>query len=614
MKAIILIQINDLPSQRSIFSKGRSTRTTASPVRAKPAMNASSALGQAMEKVWLNSYPPGVPAEVKLDLFASLPAMLASVAGRFGDKPAFSNQGATISWIELDAMSRRFAAYLHALGLGKGERVAIMLPNLLQYPVALFGVLRAGCTVVNVNPLYTARELQYQLADAGARAIVVLDNFAHTLEEILPSTPVRHVITTRVGDLLHFPKAQIVNLVVKYVRHMVPDWHISGAVSFPEALARGEVLALPEIPVQATDIAFLQYTGGTTGVPKGAILTHGNIIANVAQITAWISGTLEEGSETVVIPLPLYHVFALTTMLTFAGYGARIVLITNPRDIHGFVRELRHTRFTTLIGVNTLFNALLNAPDLRHVDMRPVKLVVAGGMALQRAVAERWQQMCGLPIIEGYGLTEASPFVCANPLGARSYSGSIGLPIPSTEVALLDDAGREVPLGEAGEICVRGAQVMSGYWHMPDETAHAFTPDGWLRSGDIGRMDGGGFIKVIDRKKDVIIVSGFKVFPNEVEDVVAMHPGVLEVAAIPERDSDGNESVKAVVVRRDPALTAEALIEHCRQNLTPYKVPRVVSFRSEPLPKSNIGKILRRVVVEEERCSASGAPAAAGAG
>ena len=558
-----------------------------------------------MEKIWLRSYPPGVPAEVKIDPFRSLPDMLDSVTERFGDKPAFSNQGATINWLELDTMARRFAAYLHSVGLRKGERVAIMLPNLLQYPVAVFGAFRAGCTVVNVNPLYTARELQYQLADAGASAIVVLDNFAHTLQEVLASTPVRHVITTRVGDLLHFPKAQIVNLVVKYVRHMVPAWEIPGAVSLPDALERGATLPLPDIALAPADTAFLQYTGGTTGVPKGAVLSHGNIIANVAQITAWIRTRLEEGRETVVIPLPLYHIFALTATLTFVHYGARIVLITNPRDIRGFVRELRHTRFTVMIGVNTLFNALLSAPDMHQVDLHGVKLVVAGGMALQRSVAERWQQMSGSPIIEGYGLTEASPFVCANPLDAPGYSGNVGLPIPSTEVALLDEAGCEVPLGEPGELCLRGPQVMRGYWNMPDETAHVFTPDGWLRSGDIGLMDVNGFIKIVDRKKDVIIVSGFKVFPNEVEDVVAMYPGVLEAAVIPARDSEGNDAVKVVVVRRDPALTAEALVAHCRKNLTPYKVPKFVSFRTEPLPKSNIGKILRRAVVEDERRGAA---------
>jgi long-chain acyl-CoA synthetase len=565
-----------------------------------------------VEKLWLKSYPPGVPAEVKLDPFHSLPEMLDWIAGRFRDQPAFSNQGATITWGELDAMSRRFAAYLHSAGLRKGDRVAIMLPNLLQYPVALFGAFRAGCTVVNVNPLYTARELQYQLANSGATAIVVLDNFAHTLEEVLAQTSVRHVITTRVGDMLHFPKAQIVNLVVKYVRHMVPNWHISGSVAFPEALRRGEFLVLPETPLEASDTAFLQYTGGTTGVPKGAVLTHANLIANVEQTIPWMTGTLAEGKETIVIPLPLYHVFALTAMLTFARFGTHILLITNPRDIHGFVKELKHTPFSVLIGVNTLFNALLNAPDIGQVDTRAVKLVVAGGMALQRSVAERWQQLFGLPIIEGYGLTETSPFVCANPLNAATYSGTIGLPLPSTEVALLDDAGNEVPAGEPGELCVRGAQVMQGYWNMPEETAHVFTTNGWLRTGDMARMEPNGYFKLIDRKKDLIIVSGFKVFPNEVEDVVAMHPGVFEVAAIRARDAEGNESVKVVVVRRDPALTAEALIEHCRKNLTAYKVPKYVSFRTEPLPKSNIGKILRRIVMEEEERAAA-APAQASA-
>lgn len=565
-----------------------------------------------MEKIWLNSYPRGVPAEVDLAPYPSLPAMLDRVAERFGDKPAFSNQGATISWFDLDTLSRRFAAHLRAAGLGKGDRVAIMLPNLLQYPVALFGAFRAGCTVVNVNPLYTERELQYQLADSGASAIVVLENFAHTLEQVLPSTAVRHVVTTRVGDLLPFPKAQIVNLVVRRVRLMVPDWHIAGAVPFPEALARGALAAAPDIALDAADTAFLQYTGGTTGVPKGAILSHGNIVANVAQITAWIRATLEEGSETVVIPLPLYHVFALTAMFTFAAYGARIVLVTNPRDIRGFVRELRHVRFSVLIGVNTLFNALLNAPDIRQVDLRATKLVVAGGMALQRSVAQRWQQLSGKPIIEGYGLTETSPFVCANPLDAAGFSGTVGLPIPSTELVLLDDAGIEVSLGEPGEICVRGPQVMRGYWNMPDETAHVFTPDGWLRSGDIGVMDTDGMVRVVDRKKDVIVVSGFKVFPNEVEDVVAMHPGVFEAAAIATHDSQGQEAVKVVVLRRDPALTAEALVEHCKKYLTPYKVPKVVVFRTEPLPKSNIGKILRRIVAEQEAHAAGAAAAPAG--
>jgi long-chain acyl-CoA synthetase len=468
--------------------------------------------------------------------------------------------------------------------------------------------------VVNVNPLFTARELQHQLADSGAVAIVVLDNFAHTLEEVLDATAVRHVVTTRVGDLLPFPKAQIVNLVVKHVRHMVPEWHIAGAVTFHDVLARGAALPAPRVALDPGDTAFLQYTGGTTGVPKGAVLTHRNVIANVEQTTAWERGVLLEGQEVGVVPLPLYHIFALTVTLAFCRLGAHIVLVTNPRDIPGFVKELRHTPFSALIGVNTLFNALLDAPDIGQVDPRTVKVVVAGGMALQRSVAERWQQRFGVPIIEGYGLTETSPIVCANPLDLKHYTGCIGLPLPSTEVALLDDDGHEMPPGEIGEICVRGPQVMAGYWNMPEETAHVFTADGWLRTGDMGFMNEDGYFKLVDRKKDVIIVSGFKVFPNEVEDVVAMHPGVFEVAAIRHADEHANEVVKIVVVRRDPALGAEELLEHCHKNLTPYKVPRYVTFRSEPLPKSNIGKILRRVVMEEEaRRESEAAPASGGA-
>jgi long-chain acyl-CoA synthetase len=554
-----------------------------------------------MEKVWLKSYPPGVPEHINPDQFASVNELLGWCCAHYREHSAFTNQGATISWGRLDALSRNFAAWLHhEAGLRKGDRIALMMPNLLQYPVVLFGALRAGCTVVNVNPLYTARELQHQLADSGAVAIVVLDNFAHTFQLAQPDTAVKHVITTRVGDMLHFPKAQIVNLVVKHVRHMVPDWDIAGTVSLSDALHRGESMTFDEEHLTSSDTAFLQYTGGTTGVPKGAVLTHRNIVANVEQTAAWVGGVLDEGSEVAIIPLPLYHIFALTMALTLARLGAHIVLITNPRDIPAFVKELKHTRFSVLIGVNTLFNALLNTPDLRQVETSEVKLVVAGGMALQRSVAERWQQLFGVSIIEGYGLTETSPTVCANPPDQRKFSGNIGLPIPSTEVALLDDAGKEVPSGEAGELCVRGPQVMPGYWNMPDETANVFTADGWLRTGDIGVMDERGYFRLIDRKKDVIVVSGFKVFPNEVEDVVAMHPGVDEVAAVRMADEHSGEAVKIVVHRRDPQLTAEALIEHCRKNLTAYKVPREVSFRSEALPKSPVGKILRRVVMEEE--------------
>ena len=554
-----------------------------------------------MEKVWFKSYPPGVPEEINPDQFASLNALLAWCCARYREQAAFSNQGASISWGRLDALSRNFAAYLqHGVGLHKGDRVAIMMPNLLQYPVALFGALRAGCTVVNVNPLYTPRELQHQLADSGAVAIVVLDNFAHTFEQVQAATPVRHVVTTRVGDMLQFPKAQIVNLVVKHVRHMVPEWHIKAAVSLSDALHRGEALAFDEVTLAGSDTAFLQYTGGTTGVPKGAVLTHRNIVANVEQTTAWVGGALDEGKEVAIIPLPLYHIFALTLTLTLCRLGANNVLVTNPRDIPAFVKELKHTRFSVLIGVNTLFNALLNTPELSQVDASAVKLVIAGGMALQRSVAERWQQLFGAAIVEGYGLTETSPVVCANPPNVEKFTGSIGLPISSTEVALLDDFGKEVAVGEAGEICVRGPQVMPGYWNMPAETAKVFTHDGWLRTGDIGVMDERGYFRLIDRKKDVIVVSGFKVFPNEVEDVVAMHPGVFEVAAVRMRDEHSGEAVKIVVLRRDPALTAEALLEHCRKNLTGYKVPKEVSFRTGPLPKSPVGKILRRVVMEEE--------------
>lgn len=565
-----------------------------------------------MQKIWLNSYPPGVPPEVDVRRFASLNALLAWIVERYGDQPAFSNQGATLSWSELARLSAQFGVYLRQVaGLGRGDRIALMLPNLLQYPVALFGAFQAGCVVVNVNPQYTPRELQHQLADAGARAIVVLDNFAHTLEQVLPLTPVHHVIHTAVGDLLPFPKAQIVDLVVKHVRHLVPAWHIDGAFSLHDALRQGQHLAAPEVHIDREDDAFLQYTGGTTGVPKGAVLTHANVLANVEQTAAWVSGFLEEGKETAVIPLPLYHVFALTATLTFCRLGAHIVLITDPRDIPGLIKQLRHTPFSVMIGVNTLFNALLEAPNIGQLHPAGMKLAVAGGMAVQRAVAERWQQVFGVPLIEGYGLTETSPIVCANPLNLQAFSGAVGLPLPSTEVAIFDEAGRELGLGETGEICVRGPQVMKGYWNMPEESARVFTADGWLRTGDIGLIDERGYVRLIDRKKDMIVVSGFKVYPNEVEQVVGMHPGVFEVAAIRAPDEHSDEVVKIVVVRREPELTAEALLDYCRKSLSAYKVPKYVVFRDEPLPKSNIGKILRRVVMEEEAQRSKG-PVVAG--
>ncbi|GAB3537481.1 long-chain fatty acid--CoA ligase [Noviherbaspirillum agri] len=554
-----------------------------------------------MQKPWLQSYPSNVPAEVDLEQFSSLKAVLEQTCRQFKDLPAFTNLGASVTYRQLDELSHAFAAYLQkVLGLAKGDRIAIMMPNLLQYPVALFGALRAGCIVVNTNPLYTARELQHQLVDSGAVAIVVLDNFAHTVQEVLPNSSVRHVITTRLGDLLHFPKAQIANFVVKHVKHMVPEWHIDGAISFHDVVKHGADMVLEDIPLQREDTAFLQYTGGTTGVPKGAILTHGNMVANLLQTEAWVKGVLIPGEETSIIPLPLYHVFALTAMLTYFKLGANNVLITNPRDIPAFIKELKHTKFSALIGVNTLFNALLNAPGIEEVDASDVKVVVAGGMAVQRAVAKRWHEIFGVPIIEGYGLTETSPIVCANPLDIDEYTGMIGLPVPSTEVAILDDDGNELAIGALGEICIRGPQVMKGYWNRPDETAHVFERGGWLRTGDMGCMDERGYVKLVDRKKDVIVVSGFKVFPNEVEDVVVMHPGVLEAAAIGIADEHSDQAVKIVVVCKDPTLTADALLEHCKQNLTAYKVPKYVVFRDQALPKSNIGKILRRVVKEEE--------------
>jgi long-chain acyl-CoA synthetase len=563
-----------------------------------------------MEKIWLKSYPEGVPAEIDLRAHASLKDILEQSCGRYAALPAFSNMGTTMTYGQLDGMSRAFGAYLQgSVGLSKGDRVAIMMPNLLQYPVTMFGALRAGMTVVNVNPLYTPRELQHQLADSGARVIVVLENFANTLQQVLDRTSVEHVLTTRIGDLLSFPMSTITNLVVKYVKGMVPDWNIPKAVDLRRALEGGQ---LAPVEVTQDDVAFLQYTGGTTGVPKGAVLTHGNMVANLQQTAAWIGQNLKEGGETVITALPLYHVFSLTAnLLTFLKIGAHNVLITNPRDIPGFIKELKKVEFTAITGVNTLFNALLNAPGIRDVKAGGLKIAVGGGMAVQRAVAERWKEVFGVPLIEGYGLTETSPIVCANLLDAQDFTGTIGLPLPSTEVSIRDDSGVEVALGEVGEICVRGPQVMKEYWHKPEETAKVFTADGWFRTGDMGFMDERGFVKLVDRKKDMILVSGFNVYPNEVEDVVMTHPGVLEVAAIPVADERSGEAVEIVVVKKDPALTEADLIKHCKEHLTGYKVPRKVVFRTEPLPKTNVGKILRRVIKEEEATKAAGGQRAA---
>ncbi len=556
-----------------------------------------------MKKVWLASYPQGVPSEIDARAYSSLNQLLERSCGRFHDKTAFSNMGASITYGELDGLARDFAAYLQkVLGLQQGERVAIMLPNLLQYPVALFGALRAGMTVVNVNPLFTASELEHQLADSGAAAIVVLENFACSLEQALAKTRVRHVVTTQVGDLFPSVRRALVNFAVKRVKRMVPAWRIPGATDFREALARGAAHGLDAAGVSSEDVAFLQYTGGTTGVAKGAILTHGNMVANVEQVAAWARGTLEDGAETVITALPLYHVFALTAnLLVFVKLGGHNVLVTNPRDIAGFVAELRKTRFTAITGVNTLFNALLNTTGFEEVaaaSRGTLKLAVAGGMAVQRAVAERWQRATGVPLVEGYGLTEASPNVCANRFDLGEFTGKLGLPLPSTEVAILDEDGREVALGETGEIGVRGPQVMQGYWNAPEETAQAFTAGGWLKTGDMGRMDERGYVEFRERKKDVIVVSGFKAYPAEIEDVVMLHPGVKDAGAVGVPDERSGEAVALFVVRKDPALTAEALLAHCAKHLTGYKLPRRIEFR-EQLPKSAIGKILRRQLKEE---------------
>lgn len=553
-----------------------------------------------VEPIWLKFYPAGVAAEIDTARFASLKDMLEQSCRRFATRPAFTNRGVTLSYGELDRLSRHFGAFLQqVIGLRRGDRVAIMLPNLLQYPVALFGALRAGMVVVNVNPLYTARELRHQLADSGAVAIVVLENFAHTLQEVVATTTVRHVVTTQVGDLYPGLRAWLVNFTVKRIKRLVPAWQLPTAMTFSRALKLGARRTLADVALTREDIAFLQYTGGTTGVAKGAILTHGNLVANVEQTSAWIGGTFKEGIEVIVTPLPLYHAFALTAnLLTFVRWGANNILITNPRDVAGLVRELRTTRFSAITGVNTLFNLLLDTPGfdaVRQANAGALKVAVAGGMALQRRVAQRWQQAMGAPLIEGYGLTEASPIVCANPMDAKAFSGKLGMPLPSTQVVIRDEEGHDLAPGEIGEICVRGPQVMRGYWNMPEETARVLDADGWLRTGDIGVMDDRGCIQFVDRRKDVIVVSGFKVYPTEIEDVLMMHPGVKEAGAVGVPDARSGEAVKVYLVKKDPALTAEAVMAHCRANLTAYKVPTYVEFRAV-LPKSTLGKILRRTL------------------
>ena len=553
-----------------------------------------------MEKIWLKSYQQGVPAEIELNEFQSLGELFEKSVAQYRDRVAYINMGVELKYGELDKLSRDFAAYLQSvLRLPQGARVALMMPNILQYPVCIFGALRAGYVVVNVNPLYTARELEHQLKDSGAEAIVILENFAVTLEQVVARMPVKHIVVARLGDMLGFPKGAIVNLVVKYVKKMVPAWSLPRAVSFRAALAKGAAAELQSVTVVQDDLAFLQYTGGTTGLSKGAMLIHRNILANLAQAHAWIRTALGKERHLVVTALPLYHIFALTAnCFTFFKVGASNLLITNPRDIPAFVAELAKYPFTVITGVNTLFNAMLNNDAFCALDFSKLKVTLGGGMAVQKAVAEKWKLVTGKPLIEAYGLTETSPAATINPLDIPAYTGSIGLPVSSTEVVIRDDAGADVPLGERGELCVRGPQVMKGYYNRPDETAKVIMPDGFLLTGDIAVMDENGFVRIVDRKKDMILVSGFNVYPNEIEDVVAQHPGVLEVAAVGVPHEKSGEAVKIFVVKKDSGLTAEALIAHCREHLTGYKVPGQVEFRSE-LPKTNVGKILRRELRDE---------------
>jgi len=552
-----------------------------------------------VDKIWLQSYPAGVPAEIDVDEFRSIGDLFEQGVRRFASRTAFVCMGKGITYGELDRLSAQFAGYLQGeLKLPAGARVALMMPNVLQYPVALFGALRAGYTVVNVNPLYTARELEHQLCDAGAETIVVVENFAHTLDQVRARVPIRHVVVTSLGEMLGFPKSLLVDFVVRRIKKMVPAWRLDGAVRFSDALSRGASHHLQTVEVGQEDIAFLQYTGGTTGVAKGAILTHRNILANLQQAHAWIRPFLQEGEEVVITALPLYHIFSLTAYcLTFFKIGATNVLITNPRDIPGFVKELGKHRFTAITGVNTLFNALLNNADFARLDFSRLHVALGGGMAVQKAVAEKWRKVTGVALVEAYGLTETSPAVTINPLDLPAFNHSIGLPVPSTEISIRDDSDIEQPIGQRGELCVRGPQVMRAYWQRPEDTARAFTADGFLRTGDIAVIDDKGFVSIVDRKKDMILVSGFNVYPNEVEDVVASHPGVIEVAAIGVPDERSGEAVKVFVVRKDPKLTEAALIAYCHENMTGYKVPRRVEFRDE-LPKSNVGKILRRELRE----------------
>ncbi|HSV17273.1 MAG TPA: long-chain-fatty-acid--CoA ligase [Casimicrobiaceae bacterium] len=556
-----------------------------------------------MEKIWLKNYPANVPAEIDPDEYASVREVFEESCRKYATRPAFSCMGRTITFAELDALSTAFAGYLQGIGCAKGARIAVMMPNVLQYPVCVFGILRAGCTVVNVNPLYTARELEHQLEDSGAEAIVVVENFAHVVAEVLARTKVRQVIVTSIGELLGF-KGIIVDFVLRHVKKLIPRYALPGAVRFSDALAEGRKRPVERRPLAHADLAFLQYTGGTTGVAKGAMLTHRNIVANLLQARAWVGPFLAGEREVIITPLPMYHILSLTAnCLVFMTLGGENVLIPNPRDIGGLVKEMGRYRFTAITGVNTLFNAMLNHPDFAKLDFSTLRFSLGGGMAVFEAVARRWKQVTGCTLLEAYGLTETSPAATINPPDLPDYNGSIGLPISSTEIELRDDAGQAVALGQPGEICIRGPQVMAGYWNRRDETAKVMTSDGYFMSGDIGVMDERGYIRIVDRKKDMILVSGFNVYPNEIEAVVVQHPGVLECAAVGVPDRKSGEAVKLFIVKRDEGLSIEDVLAHCRANLTGYKVPRDVEFRRE-LPKSNVGKILRRELRDEAKRAA----------
>ena len=553
-----------------------------------------------MEKLWLNSYEQGVNAEIDITQYSSISDVFRQSVEKFAHQPAFQNMGKTLTYAEVGKLAEDFASYLqNVLKLPRGERVAIMLPNLLQYPIALFGILQAGLVAVNTNPLYTPRELEHQLKDSGATTIIVLENFANTLELVLPRTQIKHVIVASVGEMFGFFKGTLMNFVLRKIKKMVPEYRISGAIPFQTTLKEGAAHTFSPVTLTREDTALLQYTGGTTGVAKGAVLSHGNICANMLQAKEWIKNQLREGKETVIAALPLYHIFALTVnLMIFTNAGSKIILITNPRDMKGFIGELKKERISVFIGVNTLFNGMVNQPDFAAVDFSNLRLTLGGGMATQKAVAEKWKKITGTPIVEAYGLTEASPGVCCNPLNIEAYSGGIGLPVPSTEVELRDADGKEVGVGQPGELWVRGPQVMKGYWNRPEETAKTIDARGFLETGDIAVMNEKGWLKLVDRKKDLIVVSGFNVYPNEIEEVVSHNDKVMEVACIGVPNEKTGEALKVFVVKKDPSLTKEELIEFCRTELTAYKVPKDIEFRDE-LPKSNVGKILRRELREQ---------------